>query len=223
MKINFNKVKAIFWDIDGTLFSSEEIIADTYRQAFLDIQTSTTTKVKIPSISDILEQIGKPLKEIYQNLVPELNEHERTNLASQVNGDLVRRITYGEGKYYQNISASLSALHSRGYKFFCASNGCYPYVEAILRVGNVIQYFQKIETLDNKSILNKIELVAYLLKKYNLSAEESVLVGDRKSDSDAAYHNKIGFIACAYGHGRESEWKDPQLVIKSLAELENYL
>ena len=223
LKKIFAPTRAILWDIDGTLFSAEDILAATYYQAFLAFQKHTKQEIKIPTLTEILAEIGKPVKEIFQNLAPELGSKEQDKLSLRVLAELVKIISFGGGKYYENMPLTLAKLHEGGYLFFSASNGRYPYVEAILRTSKTIRYFQKIETLNNQSIKNKSELAAHILKKHKLEPQEAVLIGDRQSDRDAACDNTVPFIACAYGHGQASEWKDAVLLIHSLAELEYYL
>ena len=216
-------VRAILWDIDGTLFSAEDILAATYRQNFLAFQKNTRQEIKAPTITEILAEIGKPVKEIFQNLAPELGAEEQEKLSLGVLAELVKIISFGGGRYYENMPHTLARIHNQGYLFFSASNGRYPYVEAILRTSKTIHYFQEIEAVDNQNIKNKSELVAHTLKKHKLEPQEALLVGDRRSDRDAACDNSVPFIACAYGHGQASEWEDAVLLIDSLAELEEQL
>lgn len=219
----FAPVRAILWDIDGTLFSSENILASTYRKAFLDFQKNTKQKIAIPSLPQILNEIGKPVKEIFKNLTPGLKTKEQEKLSLAVLAELVRLISLGGGSYYAGMPSTLSRLHKRGYLFFSASNGRYPYIEAILRASECVHYFPEIEFINYKNIKNKSELVAHILKKRKLQAQEALLVGDRQSDRDAACDNGLAFVACTYGHGHASEWKDAALLIRSLQELEEHL
>ena len=215
--------RAILWDVDGTLFSAEDILGASYRQAFVDFKKHTKRDIHIPALSEILKEIGKPVKEIFQNLGSGLSQSEQDKLSLSVLSELVRIISFGGGKYYENMPQTLAKLYDRGYLFFSASNGRYPYIETILRMSKTIQYFHGIDTINNESIRDKSELVAYILKKYKLKPEEALLVGDRQSDRDAAYENGVPFIACRYGHGEPSEWKDALLLIDSIADLESYL
>ena len=219
----FAPIRAILWDIDGTLFSAESLLGATYRQAFIDFQKNTKQEIKVPSVSEILAEIGKPVKEIFHNLAPFLIQEEQERLSLSALAKLVESIHFGGGHYYENMPQVLKTLYKRGYLFFSASNGRYPYIESILRISKTIHYFQPIETINNQNLKNKSKLVAHILKKYQLEPREAVLIGDRKSDRDAAWENRIAFIACSYGHGQESEWKDAVLRIHSLGDLEKHL
>ncbi len=216
-------VRAILWDVDGTLFSSQDILAQTYVQAFTDFQEKYDQRLTIPSLEEIMAQIGKPVPEIFQNLASEISPQGRERLSLQVLGHLVQKISFGGGTYYEGVAETLSILRSRNYQFFNASNGRYPYVEAILQRARVIDYFQEIKTLDQKRIRNKTQLVQDILERHKFSPDEFVLIGDRTADRDAACINNIPFIAAAYGHGSPFEWEGAILVIDSLQELSQWL
>ncbi len=215
------KVSAILWDIDGTLFSSEEILAEAYEKAFLSFQKLKPRRSYLspPTLEKIMPEIGKPVKVIFQNLVPELNQDEQDELSLGVLYQLVLMIMQGKGHFYPDVKEVLQKLYERGIRFFTASNGRYPYIETILRRGEVLPFFIELDTIDNKFVHNKTQLVAHILHKYKLEPKETVLVGDRKSDSDAAKENEIGFIATSFGHGESTEWKDPLAVIGNLKAL----
>ena len=229
-----SKVKAVLWDVDGTLFSAEDILAPAYKKAFYDFykkdfykgdfqkkenQKKQNKTIPIPTQEQILEEVGKPVKEIFQNLAPSLTPKEQDELSRKVLFNLVKQITFGGGKYYEKMPEILRELYQKGCLQFSASNGRYPYVESILRMSKTFDYFQEVQALDNKEIKNKTDLVRYTLKRHSLKAKETILIGDRASDREAADANGIAFIAAAYGHGKAAEWKNAALIIHSLQEL----
>ena len=219
----FEKIRAILWDIDGTLFSSEDILSPSYCQAFVNFQKKNPKLKHIPHLEQLLLEIGKPVKEIFKNLAPELDSQEQDALSEEVLSILVRMIAEGKGNFYPNVEKTLKNLYQHGYKFFSASNGRYPYIEAILEKSGTLKYFKEIRTLDNIKIHDKVDLVKAILKENKILPEEALLIGDRQTDRDAAIYNDVAFVATAYGHGEEREWKDASLVIQDLADLEKHL
>ncbi len=223
MTFNKAKIKAILWDVDGTLFSSEGMIHTIYARSFHEFRSTYGKPKKVPSLPEIMEQVGKPVKVIFENLAPDLDERERSQLSLTILHGLVRGITFGEGEHYDGVTETLRKLRERGYEFWGVSNGRYPYVEAILRKNGTYALFRDVPFVDNRTIHNKNELVAYCLRAGGYAADEAVVIGDRTSDRDAAISNGVPFIAAAYGHGTVEEWEGAAAVIQDIKDLSNIL
>lgn len=211
--------QAVLLDVDGTLFSSEEMLLEVYHRAMQDFRHRHGRPEHLPDLAAIMEQIGQPVKKIFQNLVPELTEEERDEISQQILVDLVRRIDGGDGVHYDGVAATLQRLHESGVKIYAASNGRRAYVEAILRAAGIDSLFDAVPAIDNVTIFNKSELVAHVLSKYGHAASECVIVGDRATDRDAGRENGVPFVACTYGHGREEEYRGAVARIASFPEL----
>ncbi|MCR9145388.1 MAG: HAD hydrolase-like protein [bacterium] len=219
-EINKSKVRAILWDVDGTLFSSEEIIHRIYQSTFEKYRAIHGVPAKVPTLEEIVAQIGKPVKTIFENLAPDVPEARRYDLSLGILHGLVSSISAGEGEHYPQVLEVLSQLHAeRGYQFYGVSNGRYPYIEAILRQNGTFAMFADIPTIDNRTLHDKNQLVAHILERYGLAPAECVLIGDRTSDRDAAVSNGVPFIAATYGHGESAEWDGAAARIDSLPEL----
>ncbi|GIX40364.1 MAG: phosphoglycolate phosphatase [Leptospiraceae bacterium] len=217
-----SKIKNIFFDVDGTLFSSEHMLEEVYHQSILEFFKNKNYKKKLPTLEEILQYVGLPVKEIFENLLPDLDESERQEISNNVLKILVQRIENGEGLHYDGVEEVIKYLYNKNYKIFAASNGRKPYVEAILKVNQIYDYFYDIPCIDNQTIFNKIELVQKTIEKHHLKPEECVIIGDRASDRIAAEKNHILFIAADYGHGEQSERNGAILHISSIKDLLKY-
>jgi len=215
-------IRAVLFDIDGTLFSSEDIIEQIYKEEFINYRNAYGKPEKIPSSSEIMAEIGKPVVKIFEALAPDLTEKERDLLSETILHGLVKGIGEGRGHHYPGTREALMRISSR-YDLYAASNGRLPYVESILKVNEVDHLFKAVPFLDYKRIHTKDELVASILKDHGLKPEEALLVGDRTSDRDAALNNGCIFVACRYGHGSEEEWKGAHYFIDSITELADLL
>ncbi len=210
-----NEKRAILFDIDGTIFSSEEMIGETYREGFERYRTRTGRTGSIPTHTEIMAQIGKPIREIFANLAPDLSMEEQHALSEEILITLVDAIQSDRGIYYGGAIELLHRLHEKGYELYGASNGRLRYVEAVLKHGGVYELFTEVPVVDNVSIFNKNDLVQFILSSHSIAPEKAVMVGDRASDRDAAVVNGVDFIACRYGHGSSSEWEGARALIDS--------
>ncbi|MCB1138568.1 MAG: HAD family hydrolase [Leptospiraceae bacterium] len=214
-----SRFQAVFFDVDGTIFSSESIIKQVYHDNFQAFRQRTGKPQQLPALEAIMAQIGKPVRTIFDNLVPELTFEEREELSNEILSGLVKRIGAGEGHYYPGITETVHDLAGAGLKIFAASNGRKPYVDAILKACQIFDDFTEVPVLDYQTIHTKVELVARTMENHGLSAEQCVLVGDRESDRQAAIQNNVAYVACAYGHGDAEEHKDAIRIISEPAEL----
>ena len=85
-------------DIDGTIFSSEEIIYPTYKEAIDRYNATQGGSLECPVRERIMLEIGKPVKKIFENLFPLLPETGRDTLSDSVLDILCERIYHGEGE-----------------------------------------------------------------------------------------------------------------------------
>ncbi|HMW04614.1 MAG TPA: HAD family hydrolase [Leptospiraceae bacterium] len=222
-KTILNTVKLLAFDVDGTLFSSEEIILDTYIEAIQRFIQKHNKKIPIPTKEKIIEQIGLPVKKIFLNLLPELEEIERDEISDSVLILLREKIQEKKGKIYEGVEDTIKELHKKGYVLCVASNGRIGYIEAILQTYHLMSYFEAIVVIDYEKIKSKGDIVASYLQHYNLKGENSLMIGDRKSDLDAALDNGSHFAYCEYGHAEPNEIQQFSIQIKSIRELLDYL
>ena len=75
------KIKAVAFDVDGTLFSSENIILDTYIDSIKKFINASGISIQIPTKEKIIEQVGLPVKQIFKNLLPFLTEDQRDSIS----------------------------------------------------------------------------------------------------------------------------------------------
>ncbi|MCB1324222.1 MAG: HAD hydrolase-like protein [Spirochaetales bacterium] len=212
-------VRHILWDVDGTIFSSEEIIHEIYREAFEAHRAAFGRPAHLPDLEAIINEIGKPVRVIFENLAPDLETTERERLSLTILHRLVLAIGEGRGHYYAGMVETLGELAKRGFRFYAASNGRYPYIEAILRKAGILGLFSDVVSVDGRLIHDKNQLVLDILKRHQIDRSRAALVGDRASDRDAALQAELPFVACAYGHGSAPEWQGAVCTVQSPEEL----
>ncbi|MDX1959201.1 MAG: HAD family hydrolase [Leptospiraceae bacterium] len=212
-------IRAIAFDIDGTLFSSESIILDTYILAFQNYEKQSGKKIRIPTKDEIMAQVGKPVKSIFSNLVPELSESIRDQISDSILELLCEKILSGEGEIYPEVKETILALKSNGLKLLCASNGRMPYVSSILARIGVLEEFEEILVLNYRERKTKADILGQYHGKYRLEPGSILMVGDRASDFDAAMENSAPFAFCEYGHASRDEVTSYNILLKKPSDL----
>lgn len=216
------KYKYFALDIDGTIFSSEDIIYPTYQEAVERYNAQHGAALATPERERIMLEIGKPVKKIFENLFPELSDAGRNFLSDSALKILCERIAKGEGEYYPAVKDTVEAILAKGGKILVASNGRRAYIDAILAYCGILQHIIYPTYIDGETIRSKNEIMlAY--RALGLAANEIVMVGDRLSDFDAARAIGCDFAWCAYGHAPPGEITEFEVRLGCFAELEGYV
>lgn len=208
-------------DIDGTIFSSEEIIYPVYKEAIENFCRANAINLEIPGRERIMLEIGKPVKKIFENLFPDLEEEYRDAISDSILGLLCAKIDDGGGEYYPDILPTIERIRANGGKILVASNGRRPYIEAILGHLQVLDYVVHPTYIDGIKILSKGDI----LKSYvaaGIAAKSIVMVGDRLSDLEAAQAIRCDFAWCAYGHAPAGEITEYALRLEKFSDLASY-
>jgi phosphoglycolate phosphatase len=220
---SINKWKAIAFDVDGTIFSSEDIILDTYSSAFHEYKTKNNSTIVLPSKDEIMDQVGKPVKTIFLNLLPTVSESDRETISDSILKILCQKIDSGKGKLYAGVFETIEYIKSKKIKVFLASNGRMPYLQSIVRAARLVDFIDDIVVLDYQTYHVKGDLLKFYIEKYKLSNDELLMVGDRYSDFEAAEFVKSDFAFCEYGHANQGEIPSYNILLKSILDLKNHL
>jgi phosphoglycolate phosphatase len=202
-------IKMIAFDMDGTIFSSEQIILPTYQEAIENFINASGLKIRVPTQEQIMLQIGKPVKVIFSNLMPELSVENRDKISDDVLVILSNKVANRGGHIYEGVVDTIQYLKDSGFILVAASNGRRLYIETILKTANVLQHFEDILVLDYQTMKTKGDILDVYKNKYRLRGSEILMVGDRDSDREAATQIGSYFAVCKYGHyvpGEITEW-----------------
>lgn len=212
----------IAFDIDGTIFSSEEIILDTYVLSIQKFSAENSKTVRIPDRNQILNEVGKPVRKIFENLLPELSLEERDSISDNVLILLCEKIDSGGGHYYPDVYSTVSSL-SKKYRIAAASNGRLPYISSILNYSKILPFFLPVRVIDQAEILEKGDIVKKYSTEYNVPSDRILMVGDRYSDWEAARKSGAKFAYCSYGHANPGEVPDWEIELKKFSDLLSFL
>lgn len=201
--MNKNKYRLICFDMDGVIFSSEKILVPAYQDSIQNYIRAGGRKLAVPAAEDIFHLVGQPVDIIFSRLFPDLPAEDRQQLNQGVLESLVRAIGRGEGALLSGIRETLEDL-GRDHALAVASNGRRAYLEAILEYYELAGFF-----LDRVCISPEFSHKGLLLREYarrgNYTPADILMVGDRKSDWDAARFIECDFLGVDYGHGDPGE------------------
>lgn len=212
-------MKAVLFDLDGTLINSEEGITRSvsYALAYYGI--------KVENLADLRCFIGPPLEVMFQEKYQFDEEKckeatEKFRERYQVKGIL-------ECTLYDGVKEALERLKADGYRIALASSKPEELCKRILNRFEITGYFDEIvgATFDGR-INSKDEVLEELERRMtDIKKSEMCLVGDTQYDVCGAKKFGIGCVAVSYGFGDRREFKElgAVCVCDNLKEVVDYI
>ncbi len=215
--MNPSSLNLLLFDLDGTLFRSTDLLPVAYREGIQAFNRDRSASVAMPSRRAVLDQIGNPVDEIYRNLFPSLDPNEVNQLAERVEGILISMIRRGEGDLIDGTEEVLERLQGR-VPLGIVTNARRTYLDAVSTAYRFERWFDRMLCLSDAEEERKALLIQSQLDEFGVKAEQTLLVGDRSSDREAARQTGVHFIGCTFGYGGADEF-DGFPTIDSLPDL----
>ena len=192
------KYKNILFDLDGTLVDTGEGIINGVFYACKEMSISQI------NLQTAKRFVGPPLVESFMNLCG--LDKEQATLAAKT-----FRVYYADkGKYecemYKNIDVVLQKLKENGFNLFVATSKPTIFAKDILEKLQLSPFFIEIagSEMDN-SRSKKYEIINYLVEKYHLSKDETLMVGDKSNDVIGGQKAEVDTLGVLYGYGDYEE------------------
>jgi len=211
--------KLVCFDMDGVLYSSEKMIAAAFRDAVMRFSREVELDVQVPKLQRIMEEVGRPIRTIYANLFPKLNQVQQERVSTLTLDTLEKRVKAREGTLLPGALQVLQKLEERGIAIGLASNGRERYLDAILQTYGMDRYFPGRAVIDGDKLPDKGSLITHAMQRYELNAEDTLMVGDRLTDYEAAEQAGVDFVCVLTGHGNDILDHQSAYSIRKLEEL----
>ncbi|MDR3293396.1 MAG: HAD hydrolase-like protein [Clostridiales bacterium] len=195
------KYKAIFFDVDGTLFDTSEGIYDTFKYVFkrfgIDAESSDPSFIG-PPISTTLERFFEGVT---------LDE---ARIAFREHYDKNGKFC---AKLYDGIECVLAILKADGKRIYTATSKSEAISEELARKFGIHRYFDRILGADYAAgRVEKDEVLRYALNVSGEKPTDCLLIGDTRFDVQGAETVGIDCLCAAYGFGKRSELKGNRVV-----------
>lgn len=211
-------IKLILFDYDGVIVDSFPTIYNVYR-----IMVKELGIKKFPATLEEFRQIyGRNYRKCYENLGISADKYEQ---AGQI---FKREVVKQKPKLFAGIDNVIKEL-SKKYKLVIVSANHKEEVEQKLKKKKLTQYFSFISGIDTAVNPNfkKAEIYGNILKKYNVSVDEVIVIGDRDIDVDNAREAGIDNVLIVnYGWGHSGtnlqphEINIPQEIISAIRKID---
>lgn len=211
----FHSARLIAFDNDGTLYPAGMEVAAAVLDAHRDYVASHALDIATPPMDWVRNQIGADALDFYGAMMPGQPEAVRQDFETfclEYEAAAVARFA----TLYEHVEELLHALVAAGKTLVLISNGTPRYVECIWDCCNYARWFTASYPFASPANETKGQRLVQALDRYG---EPAVMVGDRRSDHDAARHAGTWFIGCAYGYGQQGELEGADATAHSVEQL----
>lgn len=189
-------MKAVFFDLDGTLVDSREGIVNCLRYAL------ETLGVPLPDDARLEACIGPPLQASLADLVGS----ERADEALRLYRERYERTGIFEQSVYPGAPEMLDAVRRRGLRVVLLTSKPSVYARRIVERFGLADRFDALYGSElNGDLTRKEDLIRHALQQERLAPSDAVMVGDRSHDIEGARANGVASIGVAWGFGSREE------------------
>lgn len=140
--------------------------------------------------------------------------------------DIYARNTSGRSRLYPGVVEGLDRMTKAGLRLACVTNKAERFTLPLLRDLGILDRFEFVVSGDTLPVKKPDPApLLHAAAKAGADPHECLMIGDSKSDVQAARAAGFGIVCVSYGynHGEDIRRYEPDAVIDSLAELKGLL
>ena len=209
------------FDLDGTIADTAFDIIDSLKQAIINAGCYYESIDKKLNVN----LIGPPIREILKNIDANIDK-ETVECIVENFRHIYDNNQYHNTMLYDGIFELLNSLKQNNKKLFIATNKPQKPSLRIMEMLGMKDYFSEIVCIDSiTAVSSKQNMVEYLISRWGLDTEKTIMIGDSESDITAAKNNSIKCIAILSGYGARENIKClcPDHVIEQHCHLKDLL
>lgn len=204
-------IKNIIFDLDGTISKSAPGILNAFEFALEKMGKSYDRE-------NLYKYIGPPLRDSF---VKELGE-DMADEGANFYRDYYFKKGLFETSIYDGVRDLIENLYKDGYNVYLATSKGEESSKKILDHFGILDYFSYISGSSNNKNTKK-KVIDHLLNENNLKICESIMIGDRSYDIEAANELDIKTIAVTYGYGKKDEFEKANFIADNPLEIKKII
>jgi membrane protein len=194
-------IKAVFFDVDGTLVDSNEQHVNAWAFAFRE-------EGHPQEIDDIRAQIGKGGDLLVPTLLPEADNAVRARLSKR-HGEHFKDSYLDNVRAFDGASDLVRKVHASGAMVVLASSAKQDELDHYADMLDIKECLAATTSIDDVETSKPApDIFGTALKKVGITADEAVVVGDTVYDVEAALKAGIVTIGLTSGPFDETQLKD---------------
>jgi phosphoglycolate phosphatase-like HAD superfamily hydrolase len=209
----------VILDLDGTLYSSSATTLGAVERAVRDLNARHGLDLPRPSNELILSGVGMTRREFAEAVFPDLPGRYHEEIDELVWHWERELVTRGRGSLFPGAIEALGDLGAAGCTLAVATNAGTGYMNHILDYFELRPRFAEARCAGAEGTTDKSELLTMITDSLALGPSSSVMVGDRRSDVEAAGRVGMRAIGCTWGFGTGEELLGADAVIGCFEDL----
>ncbi|MBQ6459887.1 MAG: HAD family hydrolase [Exiguobacterium sp.] len=201
----------ILFDIDGTLVDTTGPMTKAIHEALEELP-----HLPKPSEEAVRSGYGLAGNAFWEHVIPEATLEE-IRLIRRLRHTTLEQTMEGQNVLFDGIREMLETLHEQGHTLTTASNCGVHYMNLILDTQQIRSYMTAPECLESVGGEKKADILT--AHRVRHGEADYIMVGDRKSDVEAARAHDFPVVLTGFGFGNEEEWALADHVIQSPHDL----
>lgn len=197
--MGFN-VKAIMFDLDGTLIDTAPEIAFAANQMLADMDLPALSQQRIAGY------IGEGAQVLIRRCVSaalDATPEEAMLLRAQALFFLHYANNVARSRPYEGVVESLAILKGKGFKLACVTNKPAKFTLPLLQASGLMPFFEIVVSGDTLSKKKPDPMqLQHVCAKFNVLETEAMLVGDSETDVAAAHATGCYIVTVPYGYNQ---------------------
>lgn len=190
------RIDTVIFDMDGTLIDSANSIL-----LGLEMVVQSAGYPFLKKIDKSL--IGPPLGETLKSLTGIKTQSQVENLIDAFK-KYYDEVGYKNTLVYAGVNELLHHLRGRNFQVILATNKRLFPTKKIVNHLKWTSFFDVVYAIDlhaDKPFPNKKSMLADLIKENKIDSKNTIYIGDRLEDQDAAMHNNLRSATVSWGYG----------------------
>ncbi|MGL4517720.1 MAG: phosphoglycolate phosphatase [Shewanella sp.] len=220
----WNKIKAIAFDLDGTLIDSVPDLAVATQAALAELGLASCTEAQVRTwVGNGAEML---MRRAMSHALGEAVAQAALDAAMPVFMHHSQENLEKPSALYRDVHSVLQTLFEAGFKLAVVTNKPYRFTLPLLEAFNINEFFSLVLGGDSLAKMKPDPLpLQHLLAQWQLDTTELLMVGDSKNDILAAKAAGIASIGLTYGYnyGEDIGLAGPDAVCEQFSELLNWI
>ncbi len=212
--------KTLVFDYDGTIHETLRIYEPAIRNCVNQLRIAGFSIDEDVPTKRIQSWLGMNALDMWRDFQPDMQEKMRQKASDMVGTFMEDAVYSHQARWYEHAEETLNKLKQYGYSMVILSNSKIRTGEIHFKEFRMEQWFDKWYDCESYGWEPKTEIIKDIQKKYG---NDLIMIGDRKSDIDAAKSIGAKAIGCAYGYGTKEELAEADYIISEIRELEELL
>lgn len=212
-------LRAVFFDLDGTLVDSAIDIYLSVNTALAELGRPAVTEAQVRL------WVGRGAAQLVQCVL----KHQQVDVDPRQQHELLdvflrhyQKNVCVESRIYDGVLPFLAACQARNLSLACITNKPYQPAHDLLAALNILSPFQLL--LGGDSLTHRKphpESLLHALHYFDLKPHQALMIGDSRNDVEAAHAADMQCYALTYGYNHGEPLADckPDLILDSLQQL----